>query len=214
MRSKRTAPVDTKGCHMCCDPNTDVKTQRFQTLISLILSSQTKDEFTYSAMGRLKQYGLNIESVINMEKETIQKLIYPVGFYKKKSIFIKNVAQILKNKYNSDIPNNVDELIKLPGVGPKMAYITMNTAWKKVCGIGVDTHVHRICKRIGWVPSNSSSPEQTRKILESWLPYQHWGNINQTLVGFGQEICTPTKPKCGLCELKQICPYFNTVAKK
>ncbi|KAF1742679.1 hypothetical protein MXB_821 [Myxobolus squamalis] len=121
-------------------------------------------------MTKLKHYGLSIESMINIDQPKLEKLLYPVGFYKKKCAFIKKVAEILRDSYDSDIPNNVEEIKKLPGVGPKVAYITMNVAWNNACGIGVDTHVHRICKRIGWVPGDSASPEKTRKTLESWFP--------------------------------------------
>lgn len=109
-------------------------------------------------------------------------------------------------KYNSDIPNNIKELVALPGVGPKMAHICMATAWQEVTGIGVDVHVHRISNRLGWLSQPTKDPEQTRVALEAWLPQQLWSDVNYLLVGFGQTICTPLKPKCLECLNCQICP--------
>mmetsp|Transcript_19627 Transcript_19627/g.31156 ORF Transcript_19627/g.31156 Transcript_19627/m.31156 type:complete len:120 (-) Transcript_19627:84-443(-) len=96
-------------------------------------------------------------------------------------------------------------MCKLPGVGPKMAYLCMQTAWGRSVGIGVDVHVHRISNRLGWV--NSTNPEQTRKALETWLPREHWAEINPMLVGLGQTICKARKPLCSKCNVKDLCPY-------
>lgn len=199
MRASKSAPVDSMGCHRCFDPVVDDKTRRFQIL--------TKDDITHGAMARLRTRGLSIDLINQIELSELQELLYPVGFYKKKAIFLKKVAQILLKDYEGDIPKDPASLIRLPGVGPKMAYLAMNVAWHDVCGIGVDTHVHRICKRIEWVPYDSKSPELTRKTLESWFPREYWADINELLVGFGQEICTPVKPKCSNCLLSDICPF-------
>jgi len=107
-------------------------------------------------------------------------------------------------KYGGDIPRNVKELCMLPGVGPKMAYLCMQTAWGKSVGIGVDVHVHRISNRLGWV--KTKDPEKTRKTLESWLPKEHWAEINPLFVGLGQTICRARKPLCNECKLKDLCP--------
>ena len=135
-----------------------------------MLSAQTKDEVTAAATNRLQTLPLNVETMCKTDEETISKLIYPVSFYKRKAQYIKRTAQILKDAYDSDIPNNVTELCKLPGVGPKMAYIAMHVAWNNCAGIGVDTHVHRISNRLGWTRKTTKQPEQTRKELEEWLP--------------------------------------------
>lgn len=115
-------------------------------------------------------------------------------------------CDILRSQYNGDIPKTIPDLIKLPGVGPKMAHICMNAAWGEVTGIGVDTHVHRISNRLGWVPKPTKEPEKTRVELEKWMPYEHWDEINVILVGFGQTTCTPINPKCGNCLLTKLCP--------
>lgn len=109
---------------------------RYQTLVALMLSSQTKDQVTHAAMQRLKEHGLTIDNILDTSDEDLGKLIYPVGFWKSKVKYIKKTTQILKDSYNSDIPSTVEDLCKLVGVGPKMAHICMNVAWNKVTGIG------------------------------------------------------------------------------
>jgi endonuclease-3 len=112
----------------------------------------------------------------------------------------------LRDKFNSEIPDSIEGLISLPGVGPKMAYLTMSAAWGRDEGIGVDVHVHRITNLWGW--NKTQTPEQTRAILESWLPKDKWHDINNLLVGFGQAICLPVGRKCGDCKLaaRGLCP--------
>lgn len=120
---------------------------------------------------------------------------------------LKKTAEILKRDYDCDIPDSVEGLCKLPGVGPKMAHLCMNIAWKKQSGIGVDTHVHRISNRLGWTGENGTkTPEDTRKALEGWLPESKWTEINWLLVGFGQQICLPVGPNCAECLNKSLCP--------
>lgn len=131
-----------------------------------------------------------------------------------KAKFLKQTSQILVDKYNSDIPNTVNELVKLPGVGPKMAHLCMNVAWGVVSGIGVDTHVHRITNRLKWTRKPTKDPEKTRIALEEWLPFELWDEINLILVGFGQTICTPVSPKCDKCANNGICPSANVKKPK
>ncbi|KAJ8728358.1 hypothetical protein PYW08_016743 [Mythimna loreyi] len=206
MRSNNDAPVDTMGCHMSGDLKAAPEVYRYQCLISLMLSSQTKDQVTFAAMERLRARGLTIDNVLNMSDDELGKLIYPVGFWKTKVKYIKKTTQTLKDQYNGDIPDSVDKLCKLTGVGPKMAHICMLVAWDKVTGIGVDTHVHRITNRIGWHKKPTSTPEDTRKSLQTWLPFELWSEVNHLLVGFGQTICLPVSPLCHECLNKDICP--------
>ena len=181
--------------------------QRFQCLVSLMLSSQTKDEVNFAAMARLREHGLTVDNVIATEQSTLEKLIYPVGFWRNKAKYIKQASQILRDQHGGDIPDSVAGLCKLPGVGPKMAHLTMNIAWGRQSGIGVDTHVHRIVARLGWTnPDTEKTPEQTRVSLESWLPEDKWTEINWLLVGFGQQICVPVGPDCENCLNKELCP--------
>lgn len=211
VRERYKAPVDTMGCDQAANPNDKNIDQRFQVLVSLMLSSQTKDPITWEAVQRLRNKGLgNVMSLSKVKEKDIEDIIFPVGFYKRKAIYLKKVANILKDKYNGDIPNSIEELCKLPGVGPKMAHLCMLEAWNVVTGIGVDTHVHRIAGRLGWVPKEGiKTPEHTRKALESWLPQEYWREINHLLVGFGQTICTPTHPKCSKCDNQSICPSYE-----
>ncbi|KAF7266579.1 hypothetical protein GWI33_020087 [Rhynchophorus ferrugineus] len=205
MRKNFNAPVDSMGCDKCQDENAVPEVMRYQTLLALMLSSQTKDEITHGAMTRLRKHGCTVENVLNTSDEELGKLIIPVGFWKSKVKCIKKTSEILKNHYNCDIPRTVEELCKLPGVGPKMAHLCMKTAWGEITGIGVDTHVHRISNRLGW--AHSRTPEDTRKILEGWLPFEFWSEVNHLLVGFGQQICQPLKPQCSICLNHNICPY-------
>lgn len=207
MRGKRDAPVDVVGCEAIsrADPNLTEKEKRFHCLISLMLSSQTRDEITAQAMSQLHTLPLTIDNLLNTDEETLSKLIYPAGFYRRKATYLKKTAKILKEQYDYDIPDSVADMCKLPGVGPKMAYICMSAAWNRPVGIGVDTHVHRIAHRLGWTRT-LKSPEHTRKELEAWMPESHWDEINILFVGFGQTICRPIGPKCGECLCRDICP--------
>lgn len=123
-----------------------------------------------------------------------------------KTRFIKEMSQILIDQYGGDIPNSIEGLLKLPGVGTKMAHLCMRSAWNIVTGIGVDTHVHRIANWLKWVPKETKCPEDTRQALEKWLPYELWDEVNHLLVGFGQTICTPRFPRCNDCSNAPICP--------
>uniref|UniRef100_A0A0N4ZTZ3 Endonuclease III homolog n=1 Tax=Parastrongyloides trichosuri TaxID=131310 RepID=A0A0N4ZTZ3_PARTI len=198
MRQNEDAPVDS--------------TYRFQVLLSLLLSSQTKDEVNAAAMGRLKEYGCNINNMITTDNEVLENLLKPVSFYKRKAANIIANAKILKEKYDGDIPSTFAELCKLPGIGPKMANLVMLVAWKECVGIAVDTHIHRIVNRLQWV--KTKDPIKTEKELEDLLPRNHWTTINKLFVGFGQTICKAINPLCESCLLNDVCPSSNIKKKK
>lgn len=206
MRKFRDAPVDSMGCDVISDVLARPQDYRYQVLVSLMLSSQTKDQVTSAAMARLRQHGCSVANILATSDEQLGKLIYPVGFWKKKIDYIKRASAILKEKYNEDIPDTIKGLCALPGVGPKMAHLAMKCAWNTITGIGVDTHVHRITNRLRWFRKPTKDPEETRKALEEWLPRELWSEINHLLVGFGQTICLPVYPKCMGCLNKSICP--------
>ncbi|XP_053221613.1 endonuclease III-like protein 1 isoform X3 [Podarcis raffonei] len=124
----------------------------------------------------------------------------------RKVSYIKQTTAILKEDYAGDIPRTLTELVKLPGVGPKMAHLVMDIAWQDVSGIGVDTHVHRISNRLKWAKKETKLPEETRLALEEWLPRDLWSEINWLLVGFGQQVCLPVNPRCSECLNRDICP--------
>ncbi|TNN69439.1 Endonuclease III-like protein 1 [Liparis tanakae] len=170
MRSGRDAPVDNMGAEKCYDSGAPARVRRFQVLISLMLSSQTKDQVTAAAMQKLRAHGCTVENIIATDDEALGRLIYPVGFWRTKVKYLKLTSAMLQKEFSGDIPDSVEGLVRLPGVGPKMAHLAMDIAWDKVSGIGVDTHVHRISNRLGWLKKPSKNPEETRKALEEWLP--------------------------------------------
>ncbi|EJW83119.1 hypothetical protein WUBG_05972, partial [Wuchereria bancrofti] len=130
----------------------------------------------------------------------------------KKAVYIKKVAEILKERYDGDIPNTVEGLCSLPGVGEKMAYLAMCTAWDQLEGLGVDTHVHRISNRLGWI--KTSNPKESRVALEALVPREQWQELNKLLVGFGQQTCLPVLPKCSECLNKNICAAIGVKKKR
>lgn len=164
-RKENLAPVDTMGCSCIAKPDDSLSIQRFHTLLGLILSSQTRDEITSNAVKRLQKAfpPFSPKEAIAISEEELGDLIKPVSFYKRKSKYILSVSKILLNDYHGDIPSTLNDLLLLPGVGPKMANLCMQIAWNKIVGIGVDTHVHRICNRLGWV--KTKYPEMTQKVF-------------------------------------------------
>ncbi|KAF1760936.1 hypothetical protein GCK72_009189 [Caenorhabditis remanei] len=204
MRKDMMAPVDTMGCHKLADPLAKPEVHRFQVLVALMLSSQTRDEVNAAAMKRLKDHGLSIEKILEFPVPDLERILCPVGFYKRKAVYLQQTAKILVDKYSGDIPDSLDGLCSLPGVGPKMANLVMQIAWNKCEGIAVDTHVHRISNRLGWIKTDT--PEKTRKALEILLPKSEWQPINHLLVGFGQMLCQPLRPKCSTCLCRFTCP--------
>ncbi|TDL18515.1 DNA glycosylase [Rickenella mellea] len=211
MRDNIVAPVDTMGCDQLGLSEMDPKNRRITTLISLMLSSQTKDEVTSAAIAALKDAlggTISVDSIISAEETTISSAIAKVGFWRRKTQYIKQTAVKLRDEFDSDVPKTVDDLCSLPGVGPKMAFLALHSAWDLNVGIGVDVHVHRITNRLGWHKPATKNPEETRLNLQSWLPKEYHREINHLLVGFGQTICIPVNPKCEQCSLSAagLCP--------
>lgn len=180
--------------------------------------SQTKDTTNAIAMRRLQTElpapGLTIENILDVDPVKLNELIYVVGFHNNKTRYIKATALILRDQFASDIPDTIDGLMSLPGVGPKMAYLCLSAAWGRTEGIGVDVHVHRITNLWGW--HKTKAPEETRMALQAWLPRGRWHEINHLLVGFGQTICLPVGRKCGDCTLSErgLCPSAVVERKK
>ncbi|KAI9819726.1 MAG: DNA N-glycosylase and apurinic/apyrimidinic (AP) lyase [Thelocarpon impressellum] len=210
MRASLTAPVDTMGCERLADPLSSPNDQRFQTLVALMLSSQTRDAVTAAAIRALQTSlpapGLTVQNIRSIPHADLNALIRPVGFHNTKTVHLKLVAETLFTSYESDIPRTLEGLLALPGVGPKMAHLTLSAAWQRTEGIGVDVHVHRITNLLGW--HATKTPEQTRLALEAWLPRDRWHEINSLLVGLGQVLCKPVGRECWRCEVgrKGLCP--------
>jgi endonuclease-3 len=205
MRKEKLAPVDTMGC-ASFKKDVEPKEGRVNTLWSLMLSSQTKDAMTAAAMKNLVESGSTVTDILAYSDADLDEKIAKVGFHNKKVGYLKATAKILHDKYDDDIPDTIEGMLALPGVGPKMAYLLMTHAWNKTMGIGVDVHVHRISNRLGWV--NTNTPEETRLALQGWLPKEYWGQngVNKLLVGFGQTVCLPVGPKCAQCKVNDLCP--------
>ncbi|KAI0255240.1 DNA glycosylase [Lactifluus subvellereus] len=218
MRARFPAPVDTMGCDTAKWKETDPRNKRFATLISLMLSSQTKDEVTDAAVDKLRAaFGgtLSLDALLAAEEHVIADSISKVGFWRRKTQYIRQAAQRLRDDFDSDVPKTVDELCSLPGVGPKMAFLCLHAAWDINVGIGVDVHVQRITNRLKWHKPPTKTPEETRLNLQSWLPTEFHKEINHLLVGFGQVVCLPVGPRCDLCTLntQKLCPSAQTVVK-
>ena len=182
----------------------DVSTRKdpFLTLISCLLSLRTKDEVTARASERLFARAKTPEETINLKKEEIEAAIYPVGFYKRKAEQILEICRVLVEKYDSRVPDELEELLKLRGVGRKTANIVITMGYTKP-GIAVDTHVHRISNRLGLV--ETKTPSQTEFALRKTLPKQYWIVFNNLLVMHGKTICTPVSPKCSICPITEYC---------
>jgi endonuclease-3 len=174
----------------------------FKVLISCILSLRTKDEVTAQASQRLFARAETPEAMLNLTKEKLEALIYPVGFYHRKAEQILEIARVLIEEYDSRVPDEIDELLKLKGVGRKTANIVVTMGFNKL-GVAVDTHVHRISNRLGLV--TTKTPEQTEFALRELLPKKYWIIFNNLLVMHGQNICTPISPKCSICPIIEYC---------
>lgn len=174
----------------------------FKLLISCILSSRTKDEVTKDVSKRLFLRIKNPQDLLKLSLEELKRLIYPVGFYRKKAKLLKKLGFKLINEFEGKVPKEFNELLKLPGVGRKTANLVVTRGFLKP-GICVDTHVHRIINRLGYV--NTKTPEQTEKALRNKLPKQYWIEFNELLVKWGQNVCKPVIPNCSECALYPFC---------
>ncbi|NQE04446.1 G/T mismatches repair enzyme [ANME-1 cluster archaeon GoMg1] len=182
----------------------DVSTRKdpFLILISCLLSLRTRDEVTAKASERLFARAKTPEEMITLKKEEIEAAIYPAGFYKRKAEQILEICRVLIKRYDSRVPGEIDELLKLRGVGRKTANIVITMGYNKP-GVAVDTHVHRISNRLGLV--ETKSPYQTEFALRKTLPKRYWIVFNNLLVMHGKAICTPISPKCSICPITEYC---------
>ena len=178
------------------------KRDPFKVLISTIISLRTKDEVTREASERLYKLAETPEEMVKLKKEKIEKAIYPAGFYKNKALTILNISREINTTYGGIVPGNLDELLKLKGVGRKTANLVITKGYD-LPGICVDTHVHRISNRIGYV--FTKNPEDTEFALRKKLPKKYWKEYNDLLVAFGQNMCKPISPLCTKCPIHDQC---------
>jgi len=174
----------------------------YLVLISCILSLRTNDRTTYPATLRMLELGKTPEDFSKIDPEILAKAIYPVGFYANKAKQIVELSKILVEKYDSKVPDSIDELCKFNGVGRKTANLVLSEGFKKPA-ICVDVHVHRISNRLGYV--KTKTPEETEFALRQKMPQKHWIDINSLLVTHGQNVCKPINPKCDVCPIKDYC---------
>ena len=174
----------------------------FRVLISCILSLRTQDATTAQASHRLFALADTPEAMLKLTTQKIAKLIYPVGFYRTKAKVIRDVCQVLMRDYSGKVPDDIDELLKFKGVGRKTANLVVTLGYRKP-GICVDTHVHRISNRWGYV--KTATPEKTEFALRDKLPKPYWIEYNDLLVSFGQHLCRPISPVCSQCPIERYC---------
>ena len=179
----------------------------FSILIGTILSARTKDESTSRIVKDLFKVYKNSRQLGNAKVKDVEKIIRSIGFYHVKARRIIEVAKIIDSKYNGKVPDDLEKLVELPGVGRKTANCVLVYAYEKPA-IPVDIHVHRISNRLGLV--QTKNPEETEFELMKIIPKKLWLDINETFVKYGQNICKPISPMCDVCKIKNFCEYYKT----
>jgi len=183
----------------------------FQILIACLLSLRTKDRTTADASRRLFALASDPSSMVRLSLRRIERAIYPVGFYRTKAKQIRAICRRLLTEYNGRVPDSLEDLLTLKGVGRKTANLLVTVGYGKP-GICVDTHVHRISNRWGYVKTNS--PEETEQALRRKLPRRYWITFNDLLVPFGQNLCQPVSPYCSRCKLVKYCDRVGVLKSR
>ena len=174
----------------------------FKILIGCVLSLRTRDQTTGAAAGRLFGLAATPQAMLRLSHNRIERAIFPVGFYRTKARTIRAICLTLIDRFEAKVPADLEALLTLPGVGRKTANLVVTVGFG-LPGICVDTHVHRITNRLGFV--RTAAPERTEWALRTKLPKRHWLEINDLLVAFGQNVCQPLSPKCSLCAVRRSC---------
>lgn len=182
----------------------------FKILIGTILSSRTRDETTTKVVKTLFKRFKNAKELAQGNLEEVKQIIHSIGFYNVKAKRIIEVSQLIVKRFDGKVPNSIEKLLELPGVGRKTANCVLVYGFNKPT-IPVDTHVHRISNRIGLV--NTKTPEKTEIELNNIINKKYWLRLNNIFVMYGQNICLPVAPKCELCELKKMCKFYHASAK-
>jgi endonuclease-3 len=179
----------------------------FQVLIATMLSAQTRDPVTAEASRRLFRVARTPETMAKLTEMEIQRLIYPVSFYRNKAVHVRETCRQIVTRFRRTVPSTMEELLTLPGVGRKTANLVLILAHRSGSNICVDTHVHRISNRLGWVKTRT--PEETEQSLYAAAPRKWWPIINLYLVTWGQNVCRPVYPLCGSCAIADLCPRIG-----
>ncbi|MGY8766240.1 MAG: endonuclease III domain-containing protein [Nitrospinaceae bacterium] len=187
------------------------KRNPFMVLVSCILSLRTRDMVTASASDRLFVLACTPEDFVNLEPEQVEKAIYPVAFFRNKTVTLFNLCRVLIDEYDGKVPELLDELLQIKGVGRKTANLTITLGYGNL-GICVDVHVHRISNRWGYV--ETKSPDETEIALRKMLPKRYWKEFNNLLVSFGQNICKPTSPYCSKCCIEKYCSQTGVISSR
>jgi endonuclease-3 len=175
----------------------------FQVLIATMLSARTQDATTLAASTRLFRVARTPRTMARLTVRQIERLIYPVSFYRHKAKHVKATCGLLESRFGGRVPTTMEDLLELPGVGRKTANLVLILAFKSLKNICVDTHVHRISNRLGWVRTNT--PEETEQALYRVTTSRWWPYINLYLVTWGQNVCRPVYPRCGVCAIRPYC---------
>jgi len=184
----------------------------FKVLISCILSLRTKDTTTGPATERLFAIAKTSNDLLKLSNKRIEKIIYPVSFFRNKTKFIKGACKKLINDFNGKVPKTMDELLTIPGIGRKCAGLTLIYGHNITDSIPTDTHVHHLSNRLGWV--NTKQPEKTEQELMKIIPKRYWHDINNLLVSHGQNICVPVSPFCSKCVINKYCPKIGVKGRR
>jgi endonuclease III len=179
----------------------------FHVLIATMLSAQTRDAVTLEASTRLFAKAPTPQTMVKLSEAQLEKLIYPVSFYRNKAVHVKATCRKLLDEFDGVVPSTMDALLTLPGVGRKTANLVRIVAHRRPDSICVDTHVHRIANRFGWV--RTRTPEQSERALYEVTPKRWWSRINLYLVTWGQHVCKPIYPLCPRCPVSDICPRLG-----
>ena len=179
----------------------------FQILIATLLSARTQDPTTHAASTRLFRRARTPRTMARLSVPEIEELIYPVSFYRNKARHVKACCEALVSEYGGRVPGTMQELVSLPGVGRKTANLVLIVAFRSAANICVDTHVHRIANRLGWVKTRL--PEETEQALYRATDARWWPLINRYLVTWGQNVCRPVHPRCGDCAIAPDCPRIG-----
>ena len=179
----------------------------FQVLIATLLSARTQDATTLAASTRLFRVARTPRTMARLTIRQIERLIYPVSFYRHKAKHVKATCELLSSRFGGRVPTTMPELLMLPGVGRKTANLVLILAFKSLKNICVDTHVHRISNRLGWV--RTTTPDETEQALYRATASRWWPYINLYLVTWGQNVCRPVYPRCSACAIRPYCPRIG-----